>query len=243
METFSCYVARDKKIPLISIDNQHFLFFGRYKFPEIYRLSHLKALMIVKGLVFGVKHYLIMCLPGHEIDNKNHVFAINSVIRNEIMEAKPKSKDYVFVYQSTKSYDKLIDLLKRINYRFIVYGFETDKVVGNLTFKRFNDQKEFMNDLVNCKAVITNGGFTLISEAIYLEKPLLVVPIKKHFEQVLNAFYVRENKFGEFYTDLNENHVVEFIMNLKKYKFDNVKKWDNEKAFMLLDMLIRKETK
>ncbi len=243
METFTCFVSRDKNIPLISIDNQHYLLYGRYGFPEKYRLSHLKALMIVKGLVFSAKHYLIMGLPGQNVENKNHVFQINSILRDEVLNAKPKSNDYVFVYQSTKSYDKLIEILKRINYKFIVYGFDNDKKVGNLVFKKFNDGKEFMNDLINCKAVVTNGGFTLISEAIYLEKPLLVVPIKKHFEQVLNALYVQENKFGEFYSDLNENHAVEFIINLKKYKFDKIKKWNNEKAFMLLDMLIRKETK
>src|SRR3989338_9508081 len=150
-----------------------------------------------------------MCLPGQEIINKLNVFKIKPIVRPEIMNSKPKSEDYVFVYQSTKSYDKLIDILKRINYKFIIYGFDKDKVVGNLFFKKFNDGKDFLKDLVNCKAVITNGGFTLISESLYLGKPILVVPIKKHFEQVLNSLYIQEKKFGEFYTDLNENHVVD----------------------------------
>lgn len=243
METFSSFMAHDKNIPLISIDNQHYLIYGKYNTPEKFRLSHLKALMIVKGIMFKAKYYLVMTLPSTSIENKSGIFQIKPVLRDEILIARPKSQDYVFVYQSTKSYDKLIEILKRINYKFIIYGFEKDQVVGNLIFKKFNDGKSFINDLVNCKAVITNGGFTLISEAMYLHKPILVVPIKKHFEQILNALYVWDNKFGEFYSELDETHVVEFIMSLKKYKFDKVEKWDNGKAFMLLDMLIRKETK
>lgn len=242
MESFSSYIAYDKNIPSISINNQHYLVYGKYTFPEKYRLSYLKALVIVRGLLFKAKDYLVMCLPGCKIEDRTNLFKIKPILRDEILKANPKSLDYIFVYQSTKSYDILIDILKRINYKFIVYGFEKNQTVGNLVFKKFNDGKEFIKDVVNCKAVITNGGFTLISEAIYLRKPILAVPIKKHFEQILNALYIQEKGFGEFYDDLNENHVVEFITNLKKYKFD-AEKWNNSETFRLLDMLIRKEKK
>lgn len=243
METFSSYIAKERKIPLISVDNQHYIIYGDYTFSEKYRLSYLKALLIINGIMFDADYYITMRLPGCKIKDVPNVFVTMPIIREEIRKAKPKKQDYIFVYQSTKSYDKLIGILKRINYKFIVYGFGTEKRVGNLFFKKFSDGKDFINDLTNCKAVITNGGFTLISECIYLGKPMLVVPIKKHFEQVFNALYVKNNNLGEFYSDLNENHVVDFITNLKKYDFRKVKKWDNRDAFRLIDMLIRKETK
>lgn len=241
MESFTSYIAKEKNIPSITIDNQHYLIYGKYKFPERYRLSYLKALMIVKSIMFKTKYYLIMTLPGSKLEDQHNVFPIKPVIREEVINAKPKSLDYVFVYQSTKSYDKLIEILKRINYKFIIYGFNKDQKVGNLIFKKFDDGKEYLNDLINSKAIITNGGFTLISEAIYLKKPTLVVPIKKHFEQIINALYVKENNIGEFYDDLDENHVVEFIMNIKKYNFNKFEKWNNEETFRLLETIIKKE--
>ncbi len=146
LETFSSYFARDRNLPLISIDNQHYLIYGKYDVPEIFRLSYLKALMIVKGITFKAKYCLIMGLPGAKLDNVSNAFLIKPILRDEILEARPKTEDYVFVYQSTKSYDKLIELLKRINYKFIVYGFEKNQVVGNLFFKKFNDGKEYIND-------------------------------------------------------------------------------------------------
>ena len=58
------------------------------------------------------------------------LYVITIINRKEILDVKKtESRDYVFVYQSTKSYDKLIDILKRINYKFIIYGFDKDKVV------------------------------------------------------------------------------------------------------------------
>jgi len=242
-EIFSSFVARDRKIPLISIDNQHYLIYGNFSFSERYRFQYLKAVAILKSLMYGADYYLIMAFPGCNIKNRTNVFAIKPVLRESIINAKPKTKDYIFVYQSTKSYEKLIEILRRINYKFIIYGFEKEEKKGNLVFKKFNDGKEYFDDLVNAKAVMTNGGFTLISEALYLNKPVLVVPIKKHFEQILNAFYVKKSNYGIFFDDLNENHVVDFIINLKQYKFDTIKKWNNEETFKLLDMLIRKEAK
>ncbi len=242
MESFTSFLASDQKLPLISIDNQHYLVYGNYSFPKKFRISYLKALMIVKSIVLKAKYYMIMALPGDSIEDHVNVFKIKPLLRKEIMQATPETKDYIFVYQSTKSYDTLIDILKRINYKFIIYGFDKDKIVGNLYFKSFKDNKEYINDLAHSKAVITNGGFTLISESLYLSKPLLVVPIKKHFEQILNALYVSEHKYGEFYSDLDESHVVNFIMNLKDYRY-TVEKWNNDQAFGLLDMLINKELK
>lgn len=48
---------------------------------------------------------------------------------------------------------------------------------GNLQFKNFNED-EFYRDLASCRAVITNGGFSLMTEALYLQKPILSVPVK-----------------------------------------------------------------
>ncbi len=242
-ETFSSFVANDLKLPLISIDNQHYLLYGNFSFPETYRMQYLKAVAVLKSLMYKAKIYIIMTLPGSKVDNKTNVFPIKPILRNEIVNAKPKVKDYIFVYQSTKSHEKLVHILKRINYKFIIYGFGREEVVGNLIFKKFSEGKEYFDDLSNAKAVITNGGFTLISESLYLNKPLLIIPIKKHFEQILNAMYIKNNNYGEYFDELKERNVVEFITNLRNYKVSDVKRWDNKEAFQLIDMIIRKETK
>ena len=43
---------------------------------------------------------------------------------------------------------------------------------------------------------MAGGGFTLMSEAVYLHKPLLSVPVVGQFEQVLNALYLQALNFG-----------------------------------------------
>ncbi len=76
-----------------------------------------------------------------------------------------------------------------------------EKIDKNLIYRKFNEDR-FFNDLGSCKAVLANGGFTLISESIYLKKPVLSIPVKGQFEQILNAIYLERLGYGEFHEEL-----------------------------------------
>ena len=54
----------------------------------------------------------------------------------------------------------------------------------------------FLADLVTARGVITGGGFSLLSEAVYLGKPVLSVPLRGQFEQLMNARYLEREGYG-----------------------------------------------
>ena len=54
-----------------------------------------------------------------------------------------------------------------------------------LSFYKLND-KEFIRQMAGCKAYAATGGFESICEAMYMGKPLLMVP--SHIEQRCNAW-------------------------------------------------------
>lgn len=240
METYSMYLAKWEKIPLINIDNQHYLLYGRYTYPRKYFLQYLKAWIVIKFATRKANHYLILTLPGTTVEERTNVTQISSILRKEIVKAKPKTSDYILVYQSTKSYEKLLEMLKEVNHKFIIYGFDVNKKQKNLTFKKFDDKKKFLTDLTNAKAIISNGGFTLISEALYLGKPLLVVPIKKHFEQIMNALYVDEHNHGTYYEDLTTKNIQDFILKVNQNSYTKCKKWNNEEIFHATEQVLSK---
>ena len=47
-----------------------------------------------------------------------------------------------------------------------------------------------------CKGIIAPAGHTIISEALVYKKPILVVPMKNHIEQQVNAHLVEKQGFG-----------------------------------------------
>ncbi|MFH1092411.1 MAG: glycosyltransferase family protein, partial [Pseudomonadota bacterium] len=77
----------------------------------------------------------------------------------------------------------------------LVYGSNVERAEGNLIFKK-NSEEEFLKDLASCRYVVCGAGHTLISEALYYGKPLVVFPIRNAFEQFLNAHYVVKCGYG-----------------------------------------------
>jgi uncharacterized protein (TIGR00661 family) len=56
----------------------------------------------------------------------------------------------------------------------------------NLYFHKINGTK-FLEMMAQCKAVVCTAGFESVCEAMLLSKPVMMIPIPKHFEQACNA--------------------------------------------------------
>ena len=50
-----------------------------------------------------------------------------------------------------------------------------------------------------------------ISEAIYLKKPVLSVPVRKQFEQIVNGSYLAKLGYGEVHKSLNKEIIEDFF--------------------------------
>ena len=111
-------------------------------------------------------------------------------------------------------------------------------------YKEFNED-EFYEDLASSKAVICNGGFTFISEAIHLKKPIYSVPAIGNFEQTLNGFYVQKLGYGEYHENLSAKKVENFLNRLPKYqkRLARVKKTNNDGIVRELIYRIEKYSK
>ena len=86
-----------------------------------------------------------------------------------------------------------IDALRETGVPCRVYGMRDGPLVGTtdgaIEF-RPRSVDGFLEDLVTARGVITGGGFSLLSEAVYLGKPVLSVPLRGQFEQLMNARYL-----------------------------------------------------
>jgi uncharacterized protein (TIGR00661 family) len=72
-----------------------------------------------------------------------------------------------------------------------------------------------VNDLASARAVVCTAGFTLLSEARHLGKPVLAVPNRGFFEQALNALYLRHSRAGEaVFGPLTASAVERFLRTL-----------------------------
>lgn len=123
--------------------------------------------------------------------------------------------------------------------KFFVYGFNKSEEHGNVILKPFSEAG-FIEDLASAKAVIANGGFSLISECVYLHKPVCSIPIQNQFEQFVNASYIEKLGYGRHFNEFHPDSLKAFLYslpdfekNLKGYKQDG-----NRVLFDLLDKAI-----
>ena len=237
-ESLTSLIATYQRIPLISIDNQAVLTRTKLVYPKKYKLTALMAEGVVKPMVPRAKVYIITTFFKSKIKNKSTLL-VPPIVRASVRKLKPEKKNHILVYQTSESNKKLPGLLKKINQKFIIYGFNIAKKDKNLIFRKFS-KTGFLDDLKNCKALITNGGLTLITEALHLGKPILSEPIKGQFEQIINAVYLQKLGYGKHEDRLTAAKIKDFIRNLPAYE-KNIKKYPregNEKLFKKIDALI-----
>lgn len=241
-EAYSSLLSKLMRIPLISLDNIHVLTQCELEIPEEYLIEKIAAKGVIRSFIVNPKTYLITTYFNPPTKHEN-VSLFPPVLRDGILNLNPQKGEEILVYQTSDS-NHDIELLKNINEKFVIYGFDTEKTEGNLRFKKFNEE-EFFKDFESCKAVITNGGFTLISEAIYLGKPVLSIPVKKQFEQIVNAIYLEKSGYGEFHEEITEEYINTFLARLDIYQksLNSYKYEGNEKIFEALDYSIEKYSK
>ncbi|WP_297897957.1 MJ1255/VC2487 family glycosyltransferase [Methanobrevibacter sp.] len=238
-ENYSSILSKIINVPLISLDNIHMITQTLVDYPPYHRQDMLKAKSVIRSYIMRPKRYILTSYFFPKIKNPDKAVIYPPVIRDKIKNLKTKYDDYIFVYQTSDSNKELIKTLKEFDEKFIVYGFNKEGNEENLTFRKFNEDKIY-DDMCNAKAVISNGGFTLISEAIYLKKPIYSIPAIGNFEQLLNGFYIDKLGYGEMHEKINVSTLKSFLNNLKKYQKNlyNIKNSDNSEIIQELERSI-----
>jgi UDP:flavonoid glycosyltransferase YjiC (YdhE family) len=76
-----------------------------------------------------------------------------------------------------------------------VYGLGERAAEGRLRFQAI-DERRFLDHLAGCDALISTAGNQLVGEALYLRKPVLVLPEERNFEQSVNAYFLEQSGAG-----------------------------------------------
>ncbi len=214
-ESFSHFFAKTKNIPFVSVDNMQVLNRAQLDIdiPKEEKANYLLSKHIVKAKVPGAQHYFITSFFHPPIRKENTSY-VAPIIRDEILRATRSVKKHIVVYQTSTSQKDLILTLQSLpNEQFIVYGFNRDEEHGNVVLKTFSE-KEFIRYVATAKAVIANGGFSFISEAVYLHKPICCVPIQNQFEQYVNAAYVEKLQYGRHFNTFSSDAIKSFLYDL-----------------------------
>lgn len=211
-ESWTWVYGKLHHLPILSIDNQQILSRCRHP-PEVVRGHETDFLLtrtFIRSKVSGCDHYLITTFFYPEIVRPRTTL-IPPVLRPEILAVAPKRDDHLLVYQTAEGNEGLARTLAGTGFECRIYGMrrgiQEEQIEGHLRYRPFSETG-FVEDLATARAVIAGGGFTTLSEAVYLRKPLLSVPVLGQFEQVLNARWLELLGYGRASESLADPEVI-----------------------------------
>lgn len=200
-----------------------------------HQIEGLRALeMLTAATAQGASHYIITTFfyPPVKPALRTTTTIVPPILRSEVLdhfrpashvahgwhhETSPRViSDHVLVYKTGSLDDAAIlaPLAQIPEQRFVVYGLRdvSCELPSNVLARPYNTET-FLADLASAQALVSNGGMSLIGEALAFGTPIYAVPVRGQFEQVLNACYLERLGYGVTSDDLDPRLLRTFLAN------------------------------
>jgi uncharacterized protein (TIGR00661 family) len=214
--------ASMRGVPVVAVDNCHFM--TRCTHPQEViapdRTAAAIAFPPVNRMVSGARQYLVTTFVGAPVCARATTLH-HPILRREVIAARPTIGTHVCAYFNESSdHQAIARALHGVAANFRVYGapgVTRDTIAGNVLFRPFSEGT-FVRDLASSTAVLGGAGFTLMTEAIALGKPMLAAPFEGYFEQILNANYLQLIGYGERARTFDSATVAGFLDRAPAYR-------------------------
>ena len=198
LEYFVPRAAERAGLPCLTLDHQHVLTCCRHEaLPPDMWVDYAVQGLTPKYLFRPTRDNLIVSFYAPDVLPRYRARVVPPILRDQVLSRSPRDDGHVLVYQSNSTHKGLVDFLKQSTDRTCyLFGYDrTDGQDGNVRFMEKSEQG-FLDLLEGCAYVVQGGGHTLMTESLYLGKPILTLPLKAMVEQRFNALYVERLGYG-----------------------------------------------
>ncbi len=197
LEYFVPKAAKRVGLTCLTLDHQHIITCCKHDLPLSMLWDYYIQGLTPKFLFKPTDYNLIVSFYAPPTDKRYKVRVVPPILRDLVLQARPRDDGHVVVYQSNSTHRALIDFLRSATHRTCyVFGYQKQEGrEGNVVFKKKSEQN-FLELLEGCSYVIQGGGHTLMSESLYLGKPVFTLPINAMVEQRFNALYIEKLGYG-----------------------------------------------
>jgi len=203
-DPISAYAAKKHKIPCIGIGHQY----SFYK--NIPMTIKMKFISILFPRIYAPANFPI----------PSHFYHFNQSILPPFIDPKFYAADSTYqkksntlVYLPWENLKNMISIFRKIEGEFILYtNIESIEKHGNITLKPFSNIT-FKEDLIQCSGLITNAGFQLPSEALFLGKPMLCKPLNGQPEQEHNAKILKQLGYATVCKKIDIDSIQSWVKN------------------------------
>lgn len=208
------YLLFSPGVPQISIGHQYLFLHKDFTLPKGHPLDTYLLRLFTRWTSMGAAERLALSFREMENDDKAHIRVVPPLLRSEVRKLKPHQGNYLHGYMVNAGYGKSIEQWHRSHPETPLNIFwdkkgaaETTRIDDTLTFHQLSDSA-FLRSLAGSKGYATTAGFESVCEAMYLGKPIMMVPA--HIEQDCNAYDASLSGAGVIAKDFDLSLLNEF---------------------------------
>jgi uncharacterized protein (TIGR00661 family) len=183
-EPLSAWACRNKNVLCVAMSHQYAVIGKSSPRPDKY-----------DPMAWLILRYYAPCSIGigfHFKEYDSHTFT--PVIRSEIRNAYVRNMGHYTVYLPSYSDKKIIKVLsehKNVQWHIFSKHSSTTYSEGNCWIRPVNNQ-DFAGSCSTSEGVLCGAGFEAPAETLFMNKKLLVIPMKSQYEQHCNAAGLKE---------------------------------------------------
>ncbi len=185
------YLLSRPHVPMVCVGHQYLFLHPDFKFPEAHLYSQRWLTWFTRLTCLGASRVMALSIRPYADVEDSHLTVVPPLLRPEVRDITRHHGDYVTGYILNAGFARSVvawhNEHPNVNLRFFwdKKGVDTiTKIDDTLSFHLIDD-KAFLDSLANCRAYATTGGFESVCEALYMGKPVLMVPA--HIEQECNV--------------------------------------------------------
>jgi uncharacterized protein (TIGR00661 family) len=213
------------KAQVICIGHQYLLLNKNFNHPKNHWFD--KQIVNFNTRITALGADKLLALSFSEFPDDKAIRTVPPLLRNELVYYSTENHGYILVYLTQAELVTEIFEYASANPQ-IQFEVFIDKVINEVPENvHINpiSSSVFIQKMTKCSGIISTAGFESICEAMYLGKPALMVPIKKHYEQLCNAHDAERAGAGIYAPKID---VELFLAYLKQDNIRNHQDWINQ---------------
>jgi uncharacterized protein (TIGR00661 family) len=226
--------------PVVSVAHQFMFEHPAYVRLEGKRLQQLGLKWYIRLVGASSTRFALSLYKAPDLPQKNLVVA-PPILRRQLFDLQPNPNgQFVLLYVLNHGYAEEIIAWHKKNPRTVLHCFYDKpdappefRYDETLTFHRLDGEK-FLRMMADCKFVACTAGFESLAEAVWLGKPLFMVPVENHIEQQVNAVDATRMGIGVADSSFNLDRLVELPNRLNNTEY---RAWLNSASSLLLQTL------
>jgi uncharacterized protein (TIGR00661 family) len=180
--------------PIVAVGHQYMFHHPAYDFPSGWPMQRWATKAFASVTAWGATRRLALSLYPASDRPDDGLVVLPPLLRQSLLQKSARrTAPFFLVYILNSGYAEEVVRWHEQNPDVRLHCFwdrpdaaSVEHYDDTLTFHQLDDEK-FLSLMARCRGVVSTAGFESVAEAMYLGKPVQVVPVEGHFEQLCNA--------------------------------------------------------